>query len=398
VSTLSLPETRYAPPDGEASATGATGELANLSLLDALLGLPLFLKVLIANCIVVLLGVGVGTWFTLTYVAGPGGEVHWGAVAIMLVAGSGASVLINAAVLTLALQPLHTLERTVDRVAAGDLSARAQRVLFRDPDVERLGETLNTMLEVLQAHRGLLQKLSEQVLAAQEDERKRIARELHDETAQALTTLLIRLKILEKARTPPEMRGQIDELRQLTADTLEAVRKLAIELRPTTLDDLGLVAALEAYTESYASRIPLRVDFSADGFDQQDGTGTRLPPQVELVLYRVVQEALTNAAKHAHANHVRVELRRSADEVVAAITDNGRGFDVEDVMRSRERGLGLFGMQERLALVQGQLLIDSVPGRGTRIQARVPVPTAHGLAGSPFGPEGPNGMPDGARP
>jgi two-component system sensor histidine kinase UhpB len=336
----------------------------------ALLGLPLFLKVLVANVIVVLVGVGLGTWFTLTYVANTGGgDLHWAAVAVMLVVGFAGSALINAVVLTLALQPLHTLERTVDRVAAGDLSARAQRVLFRDPDVERLGETLNTMLDVLQEHRGLLQKMSEQVLAAQEDERKRIARELHDETAQSLTTLLIRLKILEKSRTASEMRGQIDELRELTAQTLEAVRKLAVELRPTTLDDLGLLAALEAYAESYSSRLPIRVSFRSDGFDDGDG---RLPPQVELVLYRVVQEALTNVAKHANAGAVEVELHRRPDEVTAAVVDDGEGFNVDEMMRSRERGLGLFGMQERLALVRGQLVIDSEPGRGTRINARVP--------------------------
>jgi two-component system sensor histidine kinase UhpB len=336
----------------------------------ALLGLPLFLKVLIANCVVVLIGVGLGTWFTLTYVANPGGgEVHWAAVAVMLVVGFTGSVIINAGVLTLALQPLHALERTVDRVAAGDVDTRAQHVLFRDPDVERLGDTLNTMLDVLQDHRGLLQKMSEQVLAAQEDERKRIARELHDETAQALTTLLIRLKILEKARTAEEMRGQIDELRVLTSETLEAVRKLAVELRPATLDDLGLVAALEGYTDSYGAHMPVRVAFSAEGFDDRDG---RLPPQVELVLYRVVQEALTNVAKHASAHAVHVELCRRPYEVVAAVADDGQGFDVEEMMRSRERGLGLFGMQERLTLVGGQLVIDSSPGHGTRIHARVP--------------------------
>jgi two-component system sensor histidine kinase UhpB len=287
----------------------------------------------------------------------------------MIVMGFAGSLLINAGVLTLALQPLHALERTVDRVATGDLSARAHRVLFNDPDVERLGETLNTMLDVLQEHRGLLQKMSEQVLTAQEGERKRIARELHDETAQSLTTLLIRLKILEKARTMEEIRGQIQELRELTVQTLEAVRKLAVELRPATLDDLGLVAALEAYTEAYAARIPLQLEFSAEGFDSQ---ASRLAPQVELVLYRVVQEALTNAAKHAGASSVRVALRRSAREVVASVADDGRGFDVEEVMRSRERGLGLFGMQERLALIQGQLVIDSAPLKGTRIQARAP--------------------------
>jgi two-component system sensor histidine kinase UhpB len=338
-------------------------------LAHALLGLPLFLKVLVANCVVVLFGVGLGTWFTITYVSDPSGDVHWAAVAVMLVVGFAGSVLINAIVLTLALQPLHALERTVDRVAAGDLSARAQPVLFRDPDVERLGETINTMLDVLQDHRGLLQKMSEQVLAAQEDERKRIARELHDETAQALTTLLIHLKILERARSATEIRGQINELRELTAETLEAVRKLAVELRPATLDDLGLLAALEAYTEGYAARIAVRVDFSAQGFRDDDG---RLPPQLELVLYRVVQEALTNAAKHAVADAVRVELYRTPDEVVATIADDGQGFDVDEMMRSRERGLGLFGMQERLALVQGQLVIDSAPGRGTRVEARVP--------------------------
>jgi two-component system, NarL family, sensor histidine kinase UhpB len=338
-------------------------------LSQALLGLPLFLKVLVANVVVVLVGVGLGTWFTLTFVAGASGDVHWAAVAIMLVAGFGGSVLINAGVLRLALQPLHALERTVDRVAAGDLSARARPVLFRDPDVERLGDTLNTMLDVLHEHRGLLQKMSEQVLAAQEDERKRIARELHDETAQALTTLLIRLKILERARTASDMRGQINELRVVTAQTLEAVRKLAVELRPATLDDLGLIAALEAYTDSYSSRNSVRVAFRAEGFDDHD---KRLPSQIELVLYRVVQEGLTNAAKHAAPHQVRVDLSRTAEEVVASVEDDGSGFDVEEVMRSRERGLGLFGMQERLALVGGQLVIDSVPGSGTRIYARVP--------------------------
>jgi len=346
------------------------------SLSAALLGLPLFLKVLVANVIVVLLGVTLGTWFTLTFVASPSG-LHWPAVAVMLVVGFASSVLINAAVLTLALQPLHALEKTVDRVAAGDVSARAQHVLFRDPDIERLGDTLNSMLDVLHEHRQQLQKMSEQVLAAQEDERKRIARELHDETAQALTTLLIRLKILEKARSDTEVRGQIDELRVLTAETLEAVRKLAVELRPATLDDLGLLAALEAYTESYRSRMPVRVTFQANGFEDRD---RRLPPQIELVLYRVVQEALTNVAKHANAHAIRVELSRRPHEVLASVSDDGDGFSVEEMMRSRERGLGLFGMQERLALVRGQLIIDSAPGRGTRVNARVPLLVAGGLS------------------
>ena len=139
----------------------------------------------------------------------------------------------------------------------------------------------------------------------------------------------------------------------------------------------NLIAALEGYTDSYGAHMPVRVAFSAEGFE--DGEG-RLPPQVELVLYRVVQEALTNVAKHAAAHDVRVELRRQPDEIIAAIADDGQGFDVEDMMRSRERGLGLFGMQERLALVGGQLVIDSSPGHGTRIHARVPSRSATAFA------------------
>jgi two-component system sensor histidine kinase UhpB len=340
--------------------------------------------VLIANAILVLLGVLLGTWFTLTNVSRPEGGVDWAAIALMLAVGFAGSVLINAAVLALALQPLHAVAHTVDRVVRGDLSARAQRVLFTDPGIERLGDTLNAMLDALQDYRAQLQKLSEQVLAAQEDERKRIARELHDETAQCLTTLLIRLKMLERARGPAELRGQLSELRELTVQTLEAVRDLAVELRPTTLDNLGLVAALEAYSEGYSSRIPIRMDFAAEGFADQE----RLPPQAELVLYRIVQEALTNVARHAGATCVTVRLRRTPREVLATVADDGCGFAVGEVMRSRERGLGLFGMQERLALVQGQLTIDSAPGRGTCIQAIVPFEAPTRFNSEPRGAHG----------
>ncbi|MBI2755211.1 MAG: HAMP domain-containing sensor histidine kinase [Chloroflexi bacterium] len=342
----------------------------------ALLGLPLFLKVLIANVVVVGLGAGLGTWFTLTFVAGPGGTLHWGAIGLMVVFGFAGSVLINALVLSLALQPLRALERTVDRVASGDLSARVDPVVFYDPDMERMSDTLNAMLDVVQRHQVQVQALSEQVLVAQEEERKRISRELHDETAQSLTTLLVRLKVMERARSADELREQIQELRELTASTIEAVRGLAVELRPTTLDNLGLVAALEAYTESYAQRMPLHVSFRAEGFNPR---AERLPPQVELVLYRVVQEALTNVAKHAGARHAAVELTRTRREVVARVTDDGQGFEVMDAMQSRERGLGLFGMQERLGLVNGTLDIDSTPGGGTTVRAVVPLGPLRGI-------------------
>lgn len=338
-------------------------------LATAILGLPLFLKVLVANCLIVVLGVGLGTWFTLRFVESPDNAVHWGAVALMVVVAIAGSVIINSGVLVLALQPLHSLERTVDQIAAGDLDARAQPVLFRDPEVERLGETVNSMLDVLRQHRDQLQTMSVQVLGAQEEERKRIARELHDETAQSLTTMLVRLKMLERARGDEELRTQLQELRELIVATLEGVRKLAVDLRPTTLDNLGLVPALEAYIEAWRAHGLANVEFAASGFAGRP----RLEARVELVLYRVIQETLTNVAKHAEASKVQVTLRRTDGGVLAAIRDNGQGFDADAVMHSRERGLGLFGMQERLALVSGQLVLDSAPGGGTTVTARVPV-------------------------
>lgn len=340
------------------------------ALADRLVSLPLFWKVLTANVLLVLLGVWLGTWFTLNFVEGPNGRVQWAAIVVMGVVAFAGSVVMNAFVLSLALQPLYALERTVDEVAGGNLNARAQRVLFNDPDIDRLGETLNLMLDVLREHREQLQKRSEQVLTAQEDERKRIARELHDETAQALTTLLIRLKMLERIREPEALKEQIGEIRALTVETLEAVRKLAVDLRPSTLDNLGLLAALEGYVEAYQARLPVGVQFESTGFSGDD---RRLAAQVELVLYRVVQEALTNVAKHARARKVCVRLERTPVSVRAMVLDDGVGFAPDEAMRSPERGLGLFGMQERLALVGGRLSIQSWPGGGTRIEADVPL-------------------------
>jgi two-component system sensor histidine kinase UhpB len=282
--------------------------------------------------------------------------------------GAGLSVAVNWVVLKAALRPLDGITRAVEEVRKGNLRARAARDPFSDPQIETLRETLNAMLDRLDEHGTRLLALSSQIIKAQEEERLRIARELHDETAQALASLLVRQRVAERSPDAASLQRTMADLRVLTSEALEGVRRMALELRPTMLDDLGLVAALEAYTEAYGARMPLAVHFSADGFEDR-----RVAPQAELVLYRVVQEALTNAAKHADARHVRVELRRRPDEVVAMVEDDGRGFDVEETMRSRERGLGLFGMQERMALVQGELLIDSAPGRGTRIDARVPM-------------------------
>jgi two-component system sensor histidine kinase UhpB len=270
-------------------------------------------------------------------------------------------------VLKAAFQPLQGLERTVLEVRRGNLSARAPLDSTRDPLLQEFTVTLNAMLDTLERDRQQLKALSSQVIDAQEAERKRIARELHDETAQTLTSLLVRLRILERAADPAAVRACTAELRELTLKALEELRNMARELRPSTLDDLGLVAAAQSYTERFAELVGFSVTFHAGGFSQ------RLAPHVELVLYRVIQEALTNVARHAHARHVEVWLTQDGQHAVATVRDDGLGFDVEAVLASKERGLGLFGMQERMALVGGRLQLSAWPGTGTLVRAEVPL-------------------------
>lgn len=200
------------------------------------------------------------------------------------------------------------------------------------------------------------------VVEGQELERRRLARELHDETGQALTSILLGLKSVETARGEDEVRAAVAELREFVAGTLEDVRRLAIELRPKALDDFGLEPALERLARGFAEQTGIAVDVEAR-------LEARLPGEVETVLYRIVQEALTNVVKHAQAERVSIVVRKRGDKVAAVIEDDGRGFAPGE---ARAEGLGLLGMRERLALVDGTIVIESRPGAGTTLVAEVP--------------------------
>ena len=202
------------------------------------------------------------------------------------------------------------------------------------------------------------------VVDAQELERKRLARELHDETGQSLTSMLLALRAIEEAKTPDETREATDQLREQIVDTLHDVRRLAVELRPKALDDFGLVPALERLTTTFTEQTAIPVEFEAMLGD------TRLAPAVETALYRIVQEALTNVIKHSRASGVSVLLRRKPDSVAAVIEDDGQGFDVDE---TRDGGLGLIGMRERIELIDGRLLVESSSSGGTSVVAEVPV-------------------------
>jgi signal transduction histidine kinase len=190
-----------------------------------------------------------------------------------------------------------------------------------------------------------------------------LARELHDETGQALTSILLGLRSLEEAGDEGVVEA-VGNLRELVVQTLQDVRRLAVELRPTALDDFGLAAAVERLANTFAEQTGTAVEFESRLGKQ------RLPSDVETVLYRIVQEALTNVVKHAQAQHVSIVLQKRGTGVAAVIEDDGRGFAIGD---QNDGGLGLVGMKERVELVNGRLEIESAEGSGTTLVAEVPL-------------------------
>lgn len=232
----------------------------------------------------------------------------------------------------------------------------------------RTSEALEQRVAELNAANAQLSYLSSLALNAQEEERRRLARELHDDTAQSLASLLVRLRVLERSEDPRLLRGRLQEFRDVLTRSLDDVRRMALDLRPASLDDLGLVPALESHTRAVQNRADLRVRFAARGLDE------RLPAHLELVIYRVVQEALSNIVKHAGARAASVTLERQGQTLLARVQDDGRGFDVPAALASKERGLGLFGMQERAALTGGTVTVESTPGTGTTVSAAFPLP------------------------
>jgi two-component system sensor histidine kinase UhpB len=380
-----------------------------------LLRLPLLTKILLANVAIVTLGATAGTYLTTLHVKQSPHDTHYEMMALFAAGGLLLSLLVNWIVLRTALLPLARLERTARRVTAGDLDARVALGAIGDPDTDQLARAFNTMLDALQertreveAYAARLQELSDQVLLAQEEERRRVARELHDDTGQALSTLLLHLRLLRDALARPDtdvkaLIEQTETLSALVRETLDGVRRLALELRPRMLDDMGLSAALRAYAEEWSARTGIALEWRAALPPE-----LRVPRTAEIAVYRMVQEALANVAKHAQASRAGVTLEVRDGHLVAEVQDNGRGLPAPGARAApvaagaagglaadhRERaahgrgtagrasgvvaaglgaGLGLFSMQERIALAGGRFELDSAPGRGTTVRATIPL-------------------------
>jgi signal transduction histidine kinase len=231
------------------------------------------------------------------------------------------------------------------------------------------------LYQVVRDREAQLEQLVRQLVTAQEGERQRIARELHDETGQKLTALVMGLAAVEVGLAnhdaPTEVRRQMADLRAVADSAITELRNIMADLRPAQLDDLGLAPTLRWYLGQYAQRHPhIGVRLMADR------QASRLPSHYETILFRVAQEALTNVARHADATIVTLSLSRTSDAVVLEITDNGKGFDpvgLPAVSPVRARGWGLVGMRERVALADGQFALESAPGAGTTVRVALPL-------------------------
>lgn len=277
---------------------------------------------------------------------------------LILSAAILATILVNGLVLRRRFAPLGALIETMERVDLTRPGIRADIAGVDSAEVARLQDTFNRMLARVEQERA---DTARAVLRGQEEERARIARDLHDEANQSLTGLLLRLEAASH-RAPPEMADELEETKALAAQAMQELLRLARELRPTALDDHGLTAALREQVERFRSpsgtraRLDVAPDVALDelGSDEQ------------LVVYRIVQESLSNVARHAAASTVMIEVADRGGRPVVRVSDDGLGFTA-----AAPGGLGLDGMRERARLVGGRLDVRSLPGSGTTVELKL---------------------------
>ena len=268
------------------------------------------------------------------------------------------------------LEEQHRKEREL-RQAHEQLADRAKQLeTLVESRTAKLAESNERLRREMAEREALRRKL----LHAQEEERRRIARELHDQMGQNLTALNVGLKSLLDRQSRSGLGSRVQHLQELATQTARDLHRVAVELRPAALDDLGLVKAIRALTETWSTRYGIDVDFEAGQYKPAG-----ISSEIETILYRIIQEALNNVAKHSGATRVALVLRRTADHVQAIIEDDGRGFDARVTSQSGNGSgrLGLLGIQERLGMVGGNFKIESAPERGATLFVRIPIPKAH---------------------
>jgi len=339
-----------AQPSTSTSATSRPGAPRGVRL--AALRVPLVLKLVGANVVMLTALVVLAAYagFSIT-------PALLGIVALAIVA--------NTAVVLIALHPIRELESVATRVWHGDYAARVEQSAVADNEVLRVGSMFNILLDGLVSDRARMRELARDVIEAGDRERSALARELHDSTAQRVAALQFELSAVAREARDPALAARLEAARAAAAGILEELRQLSHTVHPAVLDDLGLPAALKRLARDAANGTAIDFDVDAD-----IGAG-RLPRRVEGALFRVAQEAVYNATRHASPRRVHVHLRRGDAQIVMQIHDDGKGFRVAPTM-DLPSSRGLASMRERLALVDGRLAIDSAPNGGTTVTATVP--------------------------
>jgi two-component system sensor histidine kinase UhpB len=331
------------------------------------LGVSIFNRVLIGNSVIIIFGAIAGTIITrqLTLF----GNI-W---LILLFSGAGIliTLLVNRLIIRSALYPIHELGNAIEHVNSGKIDIPDSLKSYRDPDIQRLVTAIDSMLKRLTNRTSQLQAISERAINAQEAERVRIARSLHDDTAQSISILIINLERLKSA-IPAEaldLARRVADAENVATRLLENLRKVIWDLRPSILDDLGLLAAIRWFARTNLEAVGVAVEF-IDGREM-----LRLPAHLETMLFRICQEAISNIIRHADARKVLIRLWPQEANIWLEIKDDGRGFDIEKTVDGAvyRKQLGLLGIQERVSLVGGEMEVESAAGLGTSLRVRVPL-------------------------
>ena len=270
-----------------------------------------------------------------------------------------------------ALDPLRELGQTLEQVSIEQIKIPEDLKKYEDLDIHRLVTAVDSMLIRLEKRTRQLKAVSERAIHAQEEERVRIARSLHDDTAQTISLLIIHLERIEQLipHDDPDLSQLVTESHKVATLLLENLRKVIWDLRPSILDDLGLVPAIRWYAQTNLEESGLQVEVG------RGNEAMRLPPHLETMLFRILQEAVSNILRHANASKAFINLQLEDNYVVLEIKDNGRGFDVEKTTGEAvtRKQLGLLGMQERVSLVNGTVNVESTPGEGTTLRVYIPL-------------------------
>ncbi|MCG6957603.1 MAG: histidine kinase [Gemmatimonadetes bacterium] len=359
---MATTEPGVAGAGGTTGRTGVLGSSGRSSAARPFQRVSLFWKITLANLALVVVAALVGAGLT-TALSRPAQGAFAAAGVVLGILVLVTSVVVNAALVKLALSPLGALQETARRVGEGQVDARAAESRLADSELQSLAQVFNEMLDTLSANRARQLELARRVLESEERERQRIAHELYSGTAQTLAGVLVRLRIAERHLTSGAD-GSMHEIREEVVSALEEIRGVARRLRPPELDELGVRAALEAHARSLNERNRIDVRF--------EGSVPDLSRESSLALFRIGQEAISNVVLHSGAETLKIRFSAEDDSVVAEFEDDGHGFDLGAALAHTGESLGLFGMHERAGYVQGELSLESGPGRGTRVRVVIP--------------------------